>query len=212
MNSRMGIIGLMVTLLCLPLFAQQTTRPSGGGMAERFKQLDRNGDGKVSAEEYRSPQFKQMDKNGDGFVTLEEATRFLRDRRAAESPATQPGAPAEAPAGGELKVVDAVFELCVRDVEACVKFYRDGIGMREVEPAGTNKDALLEWAGSYLRLRRVPGEKPAPATGNPMKQMLSANGFRWFSLWFNDPAAIGERLVKAGYPSPMKGGSVSMTP
>jgi hypothetical protein len=44
-----------------------------------------------------------------------------------------------------------------------------------------------------------------------MKQMLAANGFRWFSLWFNDPAAVGERLVKAGYPAPMKGGNVSMT-
>jgi catechol 2,3-dioxygenase-like lactoylglutathione lyase family enzyme len=83
--------------------------------------------------------------------------------------------------------------------------------MREVEPANASKGALLEWAGSYLRLRKVPGEKPATATGNPMKQMLSQNGFRWFSLWFNNPAAISERLVKAGYPAPMKGGNVSMT-
>jgi hypothetical protein len=70
---------------------------------------------------------------------------------------------------------------------------------------------LLEWAGSYLRLRKVPGEKPAPATGNPMKRMLSQNGFRWLSLWFNDPAAVGERRGKAGYPAPMKGANVSMT-
>jgi catechol 2,3-dioxygenase-like lactoylglutathione lyase family enzyme len=107
--------------------------------------------------------------------------------------------------------VDAVFELCVRDVEACARFYRDGIGMREVEPAQPEKGELLEWAGSYLRLREVPGIKPEPATGSPMKQMLSANGFRWFSLWFNDPAVIGERLVKVGYHAPRKGGNVSMT-
>ena len=113
-------------------------------------------------------------------------------------------------AAGELKAVDAVFELCVRDVEACVRFYRDGIGMREVEPAKAD-GALLEWAGCYLRLRKVPGGKPATVTGSLMKQMLAANGFRWFSLWFNNPAAISERLVKAGYPTPMKGGNVSMT-
>jgi catechol 2,3-dioxygenase-like lactoylglutathione lyase family enzyme len=118
--------------------------------------------------------------------------------------------PAAPPSGGELKVLDAVFELCVRDVEACAKFYRDGIGMREVEPA-TASGALLEWVGCYLRLRKVAGTKPELATGNPMKQMLSQNGFRWFSLWFNNPAAISERLVKAGYPAPMKGGNVSMT-
>jgi catechol 2,3-dioxygenase-like lactoylglutathione lyase family enzyme len=41
--------------------------------------------------------------------------------------------------------------------------------------------------------------------------MLSANGFRWFSLWFHDPAGVADRLVKAGYPAPIKGGNVSMT-
>jgi len=111
----------------------------------------------------------------------------------------------------ELQVVDAVFELCVRDVEGCARFYRDGIGMREVEPANTQQGALLEWAGCYLRLRKVAGDKPAAATGNPMRQMLSANGFRWFSLWFNDPTGVVDRLVKAGYPAPIKGRNVSMT-
>jgi catechol 2,3-dioxygenase-like lactoylglutathione lyase family enzyme len=193
----------------------KATRARQGGLAERFKQLDRNGDGKISAEEFPGPLFKQMDTDGDGFVTLEEAQTFFAGRRK-RSPSTKQPEPsdqkaAESPKGGELRVVDAVFELCVRDVEACAKFYRDGIGMREVEPADAKRGALLEWAGCYLRLRKVPGEKPAPATGNPMKQMLSANGFRWFSLWFNDPAAIGQRLVKAGYPAPMKGGNVGMT-
>jgi len=178
---------------------------------ERFEQLDRNGDGKVSAEEYPEPLFRQIDRNGDGFVTLEEARAYYLDRRAARRGTTQPASEASSLSEGELQVVDAVFELCVRDVEACAKFYRDGIGMREVEPADAQKGALLEWAGCYLRLRKVPGDKPEPATGNPMRQMLASNGFRWFSLWFDDPATVSERLVQAGYLAPVKGANVSMT-
>jgi catechol 2,3-dioxygenase-like lactoylglutathione lyase family enzyme len=194
----------------------RATRAWQGGLAGRFKQLDRNGDGKLTPDEFPNAQlFKRMDANGDGVVTLEEAQASFAGRRTsppkAELSRPSDQKPLKSPTGGELQAVDAVFELCVRDVEACVKFYRDGIGMREVEPADANKCALLEWAGCYLRLRKVRGEKTAPLTGNPMKQILSANGFRWFSLWFNDPVAIGERLVKAGYPAPMKGGNVRMT-
>jgi poly(3-hydroxybutyrate) depolymerase/catechol-2,3-dioxygenase len=211
--NRLTVLFTFVSLL-IAVQAQET--PQRVPLAERFKQLDRNGDLKISAEEFPGQFFKQMDKDGDRFVTLEDAQAYFAARRTSQPRAKQPAPserkPLESPTGGELQVVDAVFELCVRDVEACAKFYRDGIGMREVEPANANKDALLEWAGCYLRLRKVPGEKSAPATGNPMKQTLSQNGFRWFSLWFNNPAAISERLVKAGYPAPMKGGNVSMTP
>jgi catechol 2,3-dioxygenase-like lactoylglutathione lyase family enzyme len=211
MKPTITISSLSVLLACLTLSAQESPQPArGGGLAGRFKQLDRNGDGKVSREEGGSlPFFDAADKNKDGFLTIEEVQAHFTGRRTARPAAPeQPAAPL---ATGELTAVDAVFELCVRDVEACAKFYRDGIGMREVEPPNASKGALLEWAGSYLRLRKVPGEKPATATGNPMKQMLSQNGFRWFSLWSNNPAAISERLVKAGYPAPMKGGNVSMT-
>jgi len=205
MKTIITLISLSTIIACLTLSAQETQTARSSGLAERFKRLDRNGDGKVSREEGSSLQFfGAADKNKDRFLTLEEVQAYFVARRTARPAA--PEQPAAALAAGELTAVDAVFELCVRDVEACAKFYRDGIGMREVEP-GT----LLEWAGSYLRMRKVPGEKPAPATGNPMKQMLSQNGFRWFSLWFNDPVAISERLVKAGYPAPVKGGNVSMT-
>jgi catechol 2,3-dioxygenase-like lactoylglutathione lyase family enzyme len=211
MKTIIALIGLSTILVCLAASAQTQQRAAGGGLAERFKQLDRNGDGKVSREEGGSlPFFEAADKNKDGDLSIEEAQAYFATRRTARVTANQPMQTASAQATplapGELTAVDAVFELCVRDVEACAKFYCDGIGMREVESG-----ALLEWAGSYLRLRKVPGEKPAPATGNPMKQMLASNGFRWFSLWFDDPAAVGERLVKAGYPAPMKGGNVSMT-
>lgn len=130
-----------------------------------------------------------------------------------ESRAQSPAA--SSPSVGKLDVVDAIFEVCVRDVDTMAKFYRDGLGMREVEAPDPKRGALLEWAGSYLRLRPtgVNRDVAAPEAGGRslMKQMLAQNGFRWFSLWYEDPAATGERLVEAGYERPVKGGNVSMT-
>jgi catechol 2,3-dioxygenase-like lactoylglutathione lyase family enzyme len=200
------ICGLLVFLICPTLSAKETTGQFGAGLVARFKQLDRNGDGRVSREEAGPLQFfEAADKNKDGSLTPEEAQVYFAARRTAQ-PAVleQPAAPLGTV---ELAVVNAEFELCVHDVEACAKFYRDGIGMSEVEPVNNN-GALLEWAGSCLRLRKVAGGKPELATGNPMKQMLASNGFRWFSLWFNDPAIIVDRLVKSGYPQPVKGANV----
>jgi hypothetical protein len=87
------LIGLSAILAGLTLLAQEPVRPAvGGGLAERFKQLDRNGDGKVSAEEFPGPLFKQMDQDGDGFVTLDESKAFFasgpqRQRGPAQNPA-----------------------------------------------------------------------------------------------------------------------------
>lgn len=66
-------------LTIAPAPAQTTRPPVGGTLAERFKQLDRDGDGKVSTAEYSGPLFRQMDRNRDGLVTLEEALGYYRD-------------------------------------------------------------------------------------------------------------------------------------
>jgi hypothetical protein len=60
---------------------------SGGGIAERFKQLDKNGDGKLTPDEVPNTQlFKRMDANGDGVVTLEEAQRAFSRNSRGDSP------------------------------------------------------------------------------------------------------------------------------
>ena len=47
------------------------------GIEARFKQFDRNGDGKLTADEVPSQQlFKMLDTNGDGVISREEATAF----------------------------------------------------------------------------------------------------------------------------------------
>jgi acetyl esterase/lipase len=85
------LIGLSAVLVCLIASAQTQQRAAGSGLAERFKQLDRNGDGKVSREEGVSLQFfDAADKNKDGFVTTEEVQAYFAARRTARPAAQQP--------------------------------------------------------------------------------------------------------------------------
>ena len=51
MKRIITLISLSTILVCLAASAQTQQPASGGGLADRFKQLDRNGDGKLSREE-----------------------------------------------------------------------------------------------------------------------------------------------------------------
>jgi len=69
--------------------------PRGGAsLEERFKQLDRNGDGKLTRDEIPRL-FEQLDANKDGIVTREEAQAGMAQRR---PPATPPPSAPSAPA------------------------------------------------------------------------------------------------------------------
>jgi len=87
-----GTLTASAVLLALPGFAQQTDAEKT--LQQRFGQLDKNGDGKITTDELpQSSFFKQRDKNGDGQITLAEAMDFLADD---STPDTAP-APAKVP-------------------------------------------------------------------------------------------------------------------
>lgn len=91
-----------VLLVCaLPAFSQAAEGPDRTSLLEeRFHQLDRNGDGKLSREEAAgAPWFERLDRRGTGVITLEQiravAQRLGNERlnRAADKLGTKPGEP-----------------------------------------------------------------------------------------------------------------------
>jgi len=209
--TRLAALTCLLAALFNNTDAQQSPRQQGSA----FERLDQNRDGRIGRDEYSGPLFNKADRDRDGVVTREEFRAYFAGRRGARPTPSQPAPVAQPAAQGAVDMVDAVFKLYANDVAAVAGFYRDGLGMREVEPVGAERGALLEWAGCYLRIRPTSATSataaPAPGPSGLMKQMLASNGYRWFSLWFRDPEAVKERLVKAGYEHPTQGRNVSMT-
>jgi arylsulfatase A-like enzyme/catechol 2,3-dioxygenase-like lactoylglutathione lyase family enzyme len=208
--------------------ARTTRRPAAGPAApagaDPFRERDRDGDGKLTREELGFPRlFDRLDTDKDGFLTRKEAEPVLQrfGQRARPRPEPEnktsrpPGEAAPQAANGPSRVPLAEVDYRVRDVEAAVKFYRDGVGMKLVEEDATQGEALLELFGTGLRLRMAEGEdepRPAAAAGRgPMMQLLAANGFRYPSLWFAEPEAVCDRIEKAGFARPRKYGNVWLT-
>jgi CubicO group peptidase (beta-lactamase class C family) len=76
MKTTIPTVGLSSILAILSLSAQDPNGPSVS-VGERFRQWDKNGDGKLTADEVPGERlFKMLDSNGDGVVTQAEATGF----------------------------------------------------------------------------------------------------------------------------------------
>ena len=85
LRATQGIGLLLVGAICTVVVSQAVVSQdlARARIAERFKNYDKDGDGKVSAAEYDRPDlFKLMDRDSDGFVTLAEAEAFFLRRPA----------------------------------------------------------------------------------------------------------------------------------
>lgn len=74
------LVAVLALLWCVPAYA---TPDRAGAIGDKFAQMDKNGDGKVSWEEFsaaypqmREAAFEAIDTSGDAFVSLEEWEAF----------------------------------------------------------------------------------------------------------------------------------------
>ena len=80
-----GLVTAVLTTVCAPAWTQQTQ--------DSFKRLDRNGDGKITRDEFPphvARLFEQIDTNSDGAITPEEDAAFRRFRAPGEAPRLPP--------------------------------------------------------------------------------------------------------------------------
>jgi CubicO group peptidase (beta-lactamase class C family) len=78
---------LILTLVLASQALAQTATPTAATGNDRFKQLDKNADGKLSAEELGMPNlFGKLDKDNDGSVSRDEFTSFFAKRGGKSAP------------------------------------------------------------------------------------------------------------------------------
>ena len=201
-----AIVGVSVSLAAS---AQTQQRASGGGLAERFKQLDRNGDGKVSREEGGSLSFfDAADKNKDGFLTIEEVQAYFAAR------AKQPSRGESPPVADtklhkdlryrELPGVDANFHTL--DVyspndakNAPVLFWIHGGGL-----TGGSKEPGKKFPGYCARMGMVlvtTNYRLSPAAKHPAHIQDCAAAFQWTYDHIREYGGDPSRIFVAGHSS-----------
>ena len=194
MRASILVLSLSVCLLCVALSMQEPSGTVASRLVERFRQLDRDGDGKLSRQELPMALFNRLDTNKDGFVTLEEAKTFLAGRRmdrfaepqrygnirptphkeeiAEQRPGEPPlkkmpdGDPARDAAGrGQL------FE------SICVPGFTDiQEGMNGLAIVDLNKDGLLDIVATYSPPRFLGG---AWGAGEKLRVFINEGSFKF---------------------------------
>jgi hypothetical protein len=179
---------VMTVVVCAPALAQQ--RPD---LADRFKQFDKDGDGKVTPAEMGNPELhRRLDKNGDGVVTLEEARGAVRAGRAARetaaaTPATipegvdvnaKPSAPPAEPLVSKSRAfTDLVFS---RDCEPGTKDLNGRrIGGTETMRFLCHKGKLFAGTGCWMDLPYGPRPADNPPWTGPQILVKESAGGPW---------------------------------
>ncbi len=95
--ARLVPVGILFALPLAPLPAQDRTQSGPMSIEERFRRLDRDGDGRLTPRELpRREIFERLDRDGDGIVTKEEVLRIRRNRQDDRSGAAPTKSPTHA--------------------------------------------------------------------------------------------------------------------
>ena len=162
------IVGAL--LLC-PVARSQTA----SSLADRFKQLDRNGDGKLTRDEIPRL-FDQLDANHDGVVTLEEAQQYLRANESKVGPQSQalppPAGPVRASAGKAFTDLRFSKDYHPGTRDARGQFMGGTETMRLIQ----HKGKLFASLGVWMDVPYMKPKGDQPWTGPQILVKESANG------------------------------------
>jgi hypothetical protein len=169
MKPTITIINLSVVLACPILLAQTPSAAVNAGAEQRFKQFDKNGDGKITREESgNAGWFDTLDRNHDGVVTLEE---------------TKAAAAFGASRGKRGSAAGSASD----ELQKAIAYRKDSAGP---VPLSDSK------AFTDLRFTRdwIPGTKDRSGklmTGTECNYIVAHGGrlYAAVSLWNHDPAA-----------------------
>lgn len=173
----------LVLWACLLSLVVVSRAQQGISLDERFRRLDRNGDGKLTAQELPGEWFGRLDTNRDGLVTLEEARATLARRRG-QRPAEPTREGEEAwPGGPRLKVMppgDASADAAGRGQlfeSILVPGFTDiHEGTNGLAIADLNRDGLFDIVATYSAPR---GSGGAWGAGEKLRVFLGEGDFRF---------------------------------
>lgn len=196
-----------VIMVCLVAGIAGAQPPAGQmSLEDRFKQMDRDGDGKLTPQELPGEWFGRLDTNKDGVVTLEEAKAAMAGGGGRPTPTATEAPPAAAPAGpftlaAHLTTQPQALCLNVSDWERARQFYGEGLGLQQrPDPPGSGGGLAMHIFAvgqSSLKLRLYP---QAPPKRDP--EIAAAHGMRLVSLPVASLAETAQRLQQRGLPAP----------
>lgn len=196
MKTTSALISVSAVLAGLAVWAQQPARQRApdGNIVERFRQLDRNGDGKVTSDELAAvPRQRAVilaaDRNGDGAVTLDEARAAFGSLQ--RRPPTASVVSRRAPKGGLFERVEVAG---VTDVIA---------GTNGLAIVDLNRDGRLDLVLAQSPVGRSSGEMPAEArkvTDHSVRFLISTGkgGYEEHAITVTDAPSLPRRALGQG--------------